>query len=215
MQVGKYDIILVMTSSKTPFSLDRDIDFLYEIGTLRYASRTWNQFLNPGCQNLTEHTLRVIWVALVIAKHEGDVDTDKLIKMALVHDISESRSVDVNYVSRQYADRHEDKAIADTLDGTAVNDEFLPIWEEYERKDCKEAQIVKDADNLDVDLELKELEAMGNKLGTALAPTRARVVETKFYTQTAKDMWNAIQSSNPHHWHISGKNRLNSGDWRK
>src|SRR5438105_630197 len=117
-------------------NLGRDIDFLYEVGTLRYATRTWNQFLNPNCQNLTEHTLRVIWIALVIARHEGVSDTSKVIKMALVHDISESRSVDVNYVSRQYAERFEDIAIQDTLDGTAVQDEFLPIWHEYEKKEC-------------------------------------------------------------------------------
>jgi|SRR5579859_1519681 len=196
-------------------NLARDIEFLYEVGTLRYATRTWNQFLNPNCQNLTEHTLRVIWIALILAKHEGVTDTGKVIKMALVHDISESRSVDVNYVSRQYADRHEDKAIADTLGGTALNEEFLPIWEEYERKGCLEAQVVKDADNLDVDLELKELEAMGNKLGAALQPTREHVAETKFYTKTARNFWKEIQASDPHDWHRLGKNRYNSGDWKK
>ncbi len=192
----------------------RDIEFLYEVGTLRYASRTWNQFLNPGCQNLTEHTLRVVWIALILAKHEGITDTGKVIKMALVHDISESRSVDVNYVSRQYADRHEDKAITDTLDETILKDEFLPIWEEYERKECLEAKIVKDADNLDVDLELKELEAMGNTLGQSLKATREHVASTKFYTETAKRIWQAIQTSNPHDWHMLGKNRFTTGDWK-
>lgn len=198
-----------------PPSLDRDIELLYEVGTLRFASRTWNQFLNPGCQNLTEHTLRVIWIALVLAKHEGITDTSKVIKMALVHDISESRSVDVNYVSRQYADRHEDKAIADTLDGTVLKEEFLPIWEEYEKKDCLEAQVVKDADNLDVDFELKELEAMGNQLRTSLQSTREHVIEAKFYTETARRIWKAVQGSNPHAWHTYGKNRFTTGDWKK
>jgi putative hydrolase of HD superfamily len=185
----------------------RDIDFLYEIGTHRFAMRTWNQFLNPGSQNLTEHTLRVIWTALVIAKHEGVANTDKIIKMALVHDIGESRSVDVNYVSREYADRHEDKAIADTLENTAVRDEFLPIWEEYEKRECIESKIVKDADHIDVDLELKELEAMGNQLGKALYPTREAELEDRFYTNTAKAMWRAIQTSNPHAWHLAARQK--------
>jgi 5'-deoxynucleotidase YfbR-like HD superfamily hydrolase len=202
-------------TSPQPASLHRDVEFLYEMGTLRYATRTWNQFLNPGCQNLTEHTLRVIWIALILAKHEGVSDTGKVVKMAICHDISESRSVDVNYISRQYADRHEDKAIADTLVGTAIQEEFLPIWEEYERKDCLEAQIVKDADNLDVDLELKELEAMGNKLGQALQPIRDKVSATQFFTETAKKMWREIQNSDPHSWHMTGKNRFTTGDWSK
>jgi putative hydrolases of HD superfamily len=192
-------------SSAPQFSVERDINFLYEVGTLRFANRTWNQFLNPLAQNLTEHTLRVIWIALVLAKHEGVTDTAKIIKMAIVHDIGESRSVDVNYVSRQYADRHEEHAIADTLEGTALKEEFLPIWEEYERKDCREAQVVKDADYLDVELELKELEAMGNQLGKALYPTREKIIADKFYTETAKKFWHSIQSSNPHQWHMDAR----------
>jgi putative hydrolase of HD superfamily len=192
-------------SHNSSSSISRDIDFLYEIGTHRFANRTWNQFLNPLAQNLTEHTLRVIWIALVLAKHEGVTDTGKVIKMAIVHDVAESRSVDVNYVSRQYADRHEDLAIVDTLGGTALNDEFLPLWEEYERKDCMEAKVVKDADHLDVDLELKELEAMGNKLNQALYPSRESNIETRFYTETAKKMWQAIQNSNPHNWHLEAR----------
>ncbi len=191
--------------SQSQPTLARHLDFLYEVGSLRYAIRTWSQFLNPNCQNLTEHTLRVVWIALVIAKHEGVTDTAKIMKMALVHDISESRSVDVNYVSRQYADRHEDMAIRDTLGGTLLLDEFLPIWEEYEKRESLEAKIVKDADHLDVDLELKELEAMGNKLGQALLPSREQALDTRFYTETARKMWHEIQNSDPHHWHLMAR----------
>lgn len=184
-------------------TISRDIDFLFEIGTLRFANRTWNQFLNPLAQNLTEHTLRVLWIALVLAKYEGITDTAKVIKMAIIHDVGESRSVDVNYVSRQYADRHEKNAITDTLAGTALREEFLPVWEEYERKDCREAQVVKDADYLDVELELKELEAMGNQLGKALSPTRANIVDEKLYTESAREFWRQIQTANPHNWHMT------------
>ncbi len=192
-------------STPTNTSLARHIDFLFEVGSLRYAIRTWSQFLNPNCQNLTEHTLRVVWIALVLAKHEGITDTSKIIKMALVHDISESRSVDVNYVSRQYADRHEDKAISDTLGDTLLLDEFLPIWEEYEERQTLEAKIVKDADHLDVDLELRELEAMGNKLGQVLMPSRQDALESRFFTETARKMWQEIQKSDPHHWHLMAR----------
>jgi len=192
-------------STPTNTSLARHIDFLFEVGSLRYAIRTWSQFLNPNCQNLTEHTLRVVWIALVLAKHEGITDTSKIIKMALVHDISESRSVDVNYVSRQYADRHEDKAISDTLGDTLLLDEFLPIWEEYEERQTLEAKIVKDADHLDVDLELRELEAMGNKLGQGLMPSRQEDHKYRFFTETARKMWQEIQKSDPHHWHLMAR----------
>lgn len=69
----------------------RDIEFLYEIGCLRFIPRAWQQLLVPSGANLAEHILRVMWIAIVIAKYEK-ADIDKVIKMALVHDVSESRT---------------------------------------------------------------------------------------------------------------------------
>jgi len=193
----------------------RDLEFLYEIGCLRHIQRTWKQFLNPDFENLSEHLLRVIWISLVLAKYEGVTDTEKLMKMALVHDLSESRSVDSHYVSRQYVDRHEHEAITDTLDGTAVGKEFLAVWEDYEKRESLEAKIVKDADSIDVDLELKEQEYRGLRLGEDTLQGRKSVAESKLYTKTAKKSWDMIQQSNPNDWHIRGKNRFTTGDWRK
>lgn len=193
----------------------RDLEFLYEIGCLRHIQRTWKQFLNPDFENLSEHLLRVIWIALVLAKYEGATNTDKLMKMALVHDLSESRSVDSHYVSRQYVDRHEAEALSDTLDGTAVYEEFLAIWHEYETRDSLEAKIVKDADSLDVDLELKEQEYRGLRLGPDTFEGRKFVAAHHLYTETAKKFWDQIQTSNPNDWHMRGKNRFTTGDWRK
>lgn len=204
-----------MTNQPSPLNLQRDLEFLYEIGCLRHIQRTWKQFLNPDFADLSDHLLRVIWIALTLAKYEGIKNTGKILKMALIHDVSESRSVDSHYVSRQYVERHEHEAITDTLEGTAVRDEFLAIWEEYERRDCIEAKIVKDADSLDVDLELKEQEFRGLRLGEDTFEGRKFVAQTKLFTESAKQFWAAIQTSNPNSWHIQGKNRFTTGDWRK
>lgn len=196
-------------------NLTRDLEFLYEIGCLRHIQRTWKQFLNPDFENLSEHLLRVLWIALILAKYEGVTDTEKIMKMAIAHDLSESRSVDSHYISRQYVDRHEHEAISDTLSGTSIADEILAIWEEYEKRDCIEAKIVKDADSLDVDLELKEQEYRGLKLGADTLEGRRFVAEAKLYTDSAKKFWHMIQDSNPNDWHLRGKNRFTTGDWRK
>lgn len=195
-------------------SSPRDLELLYEVGCLRFIPRTWKQFLNPDVENLAEHSLRVIWIALIIAQHEGPVNTDKLMKMALIHDLSESRCVDVHYVSRQYVVRHEEEAMKDTLADTAIEHEFLKLWQEYEEKSSLEAQIVKDADNLDVDLEFREQAIRGFKLGTGKLDHRKLVAEHKLYTPTAKKLWQKIQKSNPNDWHAKGKNRFTAGDWK-
>ena len=81
-------------------SMERDIEFIYEVGALRHIDRMWKRFLNADFANNTEHMFRVVWIALIIAKHEGVKDTGKIVKMAIAHDIAESRTGDVDYISR-------------------------------------------------------------------------------------------------------------------
>lgn len=192
----------------------KDLDFLYEIGSLRHLVRTWTQFVRSDVANISEHLYRVTWIALVIAKHEKVKNTDKIMKMALVHDISESRTGDAHYLSRQYVDRREELAIDDILKDTSIGKEFTELWKEYEERKSIEAKIVKDADNIDVDLELNEL-PIDERLKSGFQKIRSQAIKRKFFTKTAELMWKEIQTSNPHNWHLSGRNRFNAGDWKK
>jgi len=192
----------------------RDLELLYEVGCMRFLQRNWRQFLNADFSNETEHTFRVMWIALVLAKHEKAQNVGKIIQMALVHDVGESRSGDVHYVSRQYTTRDEKKAVEDVLYGTSLEGEMLELWEEYEAKQTKEAQIVKDADSLDVDFELREQEVKGETLKKYWEDMRKYTYDN-LYTQSAKKMWKEIQKSNPHDWHFHARNRFNEGDWKK
>lgn len=197
--------------------MERDLEFLYEIGAVRLIPRQWHRFHMPDVGDLADHHFRVLWLALIIAAREkAKVDIEKMMKMALVHDIAESRTGDVDYMARQYVIRKEDEGINDMLDGTALQKEFTALWHEYEKRECLEAQIVKDADNLDVDLELREQASRGNTLPSSWTKERGWVRRHRLFTKTAKEMHAAIQKSNPHDWHIkSPRNRLNGGDWKQ
>lgn len=196
-------------------SRERDVDFLYEIGMLRHVPRQWQRFGGINFANLADHHFRVLWTALVIARHEHAVDIEKMMKMALVHDIAESRTNDVDYLSRQYVQRNEELAIADMLEDTSLEEEFLAIIQEYEKRESLEAKIVKDADNLDVDLEIREQATNGIPIHQ-WTPYRQHVADNYLYTKTAKKIFAQIQKSDPHNWHVNSKrNRLNGGDWKK
>ena len=197
--------------SETDFK--RDVELLYEIGTLRHIQRVWEQMLGPGFANLAEHHFRVAWIAILVGQHEG-ADLGKIAKLALVHDVSEGRTGDVHYVSRQYTQRDERRAILDTLAGTALAEEFIALWDEYEAKTSLEAQCVKDADNLDVNFELRERAAQGNRLDAEWRAFRDKMVFPKLYTKTGRELWRASAQSNPHDWHTKGKNRFTTGDWK-
>ena len=141
----------------------RDIDILYEIGSLRNVPRGWRQHLGMDCASNLEHMIRVAWLALIIARMEGIKSEEKILKMALVHDIAEARVSDLSYVQKVYIKADEERAAADLFASTAISD-YEEILKEYEKRDSLEAKIVKDADNLDVDLELKEYEERGSRL---------------------------------------------------
>jgi len=197
-------------------NIKRDIEVLFEIGTFRYLDRVWKQFLNMGVANCAEHSFRVAWVALTLARYEKDVDFEKLLKMALVHDLAESRTGDVNYISRQYTKRMESEAVSDIFKNTSHDNEMIEICKEYEERKSLEAKIVKDADTIDVDLELQELSSKGSSLGRLWKKHRKEFVYPKIYTKMAKKFWSEIVKADPHDWHVkSSKNRFNGGDWKR
>lgn len=196
--------------------MNRDVELLYELGMLRHLPRQWNRFGGVNFANLADHHFRVTWLALVIAGYEkADVDIAKIMKMALVYDVGESRTNDVDYISRQYVERNEVLALNDTFAGTVLEEEFKLLVEEYEERKSLESQIVKDADQLDVDLEIQEQDANGVKIKEWLKH-RDHVAENFFFTETAKKLYKQIYKSTPHDWHTnSERNRVNGGDWKK
>jgi putative hydrolase of HD superfamily len=198
-------------------TLENDVNFLFEMGNIRLIHRTWRRFQTPHFANLAEHHFRVFWIAMMIAAHEKGADTGKVAKLAILHDIAESRTGDVDLISRQYVDRHEEMAIRDMLEGTELEDEYFALWEEYEKRESLEAKIVKDADNLDVDFELAEQKVQGNaSVGDRKKVTRDFVAKEKLFTKTAKEIYAQLGQADPHAWwHQSKRNRFNGGDWQK
>lgn len=188
----------------------RDIEFLYEVGCLRFIDRAWKQLLNLGGANLAEHTLRVIWIATVIAEHEK-ADLGKVVKMALVHDVGESRTGDAHYVAKMYTKRDEEKAVEDVFKDTVLAEEFIELWKEYEEQESLEAKIVKDADRLDVEIELQEQSAKGNKIKDAWQKDREEFVYPALYTEAGKQIWKEISSSNPSDWYVKELARFRKG----
>lgn len=195
-------------------SIKRDIELLFEIGFFRFIKRSWQRFLALSSANNAEHSFRVAWIALMLAKYEKVDNHEKILKMALVHDLPESRCGDVDYVSREYTKRKESDAIADSLKETIFGKEMVDIWNEYEKRESIEAKIVKDADNIDCELELGELKEQGSSLKEIWQNNRRKMVYPKLYTDSAKKIWDEIETANPHDWHLMGKNRFNSGDWK-
>lgn len=195
--------------------MSRDVELLYELSALRHIPRQWVRFGMPGVSRLAEHHYQVAWIALILAARiKEKVDTDKVLKMALAHDIAESRTNDVDYISRQYVTKDEQRALHDMLKGTSISEEFESLIKEYEQRESLEAKIVKDADNLHVDLELCEQKEQGNGLPDKWRGNRDGVSRKKLFTAEAKQLYKELIDTAPSSWHTeSPNNRVRSGDW--
>ncbi|MFH1508930.1 MAG: HD domain-containing protein [bacterium] len=150
-------------------------------------------------------------LALIMAKHEN-ADIDKVLKMALIHDITESRNGDVNYQSRLYVDKKEELAIDDILKSTSLEEEWKEIWNEYEERKSLESKIVKDADILDQSLEKEEQAAKGNKEIKEVFKDTEKFYYYNLQTNDGKKIYGAMQSVGVHDWHVKGRNVYTESD---
>lgn len=100
-------------------------------------------------------------VGYLLAKVQKDADPLKVLLMCLIHDLPESRTGDHNYVYKRYVKADEERAIRDMLDGLPL-EEFKALLEEFEKGESPEAQLSRDADQIELILELKQQKDLGN-----------------------------------------------------
>lgn len=146
-------------------NLPRVADFLHEVGMLKRTPRTGYQFLGSGSENVAEHSFRTAVIGYILAGMAG-ADREKTVYLCLFHDIHESRVGDMNYVNRLYNKTNDRLALEDALRGTGLEEEVLPLHEELDRNSTLEAGLAEDADQLDLILNLKEQEDLGNRYAT-------------------------------------------------
>ncbi len=137
-------------------------NFLYEVGMLKKTPRTGYQFLGSGKESVADHSFRMAVIGYVMACEVDEVDTYKTVLMCLFHDFHEARTGDQNYVNKRYNKIDEDRALDDMTEKVPFGDDIKSIVDEFNEGETVEALIAKDADQLDLIMELKEQADLGN-----------------------------------------------------
>ncbi|MEJ2025184.1 MAG: HD domain-containing protein [Deltaproteobacteria bacterium] len=137
-------------------------NFLFEAGMLKKTPRTGYQFLGSGSESVADHSFRTALIGYVLAVNTEAADLQKVVLMCLFHDLPEARTGDHNYVNKRYVHVSEDQAAQDLLQDLAFGNSILQLLREFNRSESIEAQLAKDADQLDLILELKEQKDLGN-----------------------------------------------------
>lgn len=173
------------------------VDFLFETGILSKTPRSGFFFLGSGEQSVAEHINRVTYIGFILAEMAGNVDSGKLIKMCMFHDLAEARVSDLNYVHQRYTVRHEHEAIKDLASQMEYGNKIVEILDEYEKRESREAILAKDADQLELLLSLKEQKDIGNARAKTWIPSamkrfkteEARILAEKIIETDSDDWW--------------------------
>jgi len=173
--------------------------FFFELGTLRKVIRSHQQyfFTNDLTDNISSHSFRTALIGYFLAKEEK-VDSNKVIKMCLLHDLEESRSGDQNWVNKKYVKVFEEEIRKEQLLSLADSQEFLKLSQEYSERKTKEAKIAKDADLLDQIFILCEYRWQGNK--EAAWWLEGEEQEKLMFSKTAKRIAKLAKKQRPSEW---------------
>ncbi len=137
--------------------------FFFEVGTLRKIPRSHQQALlmQDLSDNIASHSFRVALIGYFMAE-ELEVDSGRVVKMCLFHDLEEARTGDQNWIHKNYIKSFEGEVREDQVKNLNNKDDFKKISREYDERETLESKIAKDADILDQMLLLKEYVMQGN-----------------------------------------------------
>lgn len=149
----------------------RLVELFAEIMRLKAVPRTgWLLRGVRDVESVADHSYGVALISLFLADRARDrgleVDTVRVLRMALIHDLTETRTGDLPRTYKDYVDpaelRKADDRIAEEMLG-GLSEENLRARHEYEERKSIEARIVKAADKLDLLLQAREYELGGAK----------------------------------------------------
>ena len=132
------------------------IEFFLQSLELKDEKRTGWQLRNiEDPETVADHTWGVTLLTLIHAPE--NLDRDKALKIATVHDLGETEIGDIakrklnqqQEISDEEKQQLEEQTVK-KLSQKAGSDEILQLWKEYEKRETPEARFVKDMDLVDM-----------------------------------------------------------------
>ena len=143
------------------------LDFLKTAVNLKKISRQgWIDKLsldNP--ESVADHSYSMAIMGMVISDLQN-YDSEKIIKMILLHDLAESKIGDhtPDELSKEEKKKLENNAFNEIIKNLPdlIKLQYLQIWQEYQEKNSQESNIVHQIDKLEMALQAKIYEKDGH-----------------------------------------------------
>lgn len=142
------------------------LQFFKEVGKSKRLLRSgWVREEVKDSESVAEHSFRVGVLAMILAD-KLKVNKDKLMKMALLHDLSMSMTGDkvwirwgiVDVKSREEKEKEEIKGVVSLFHKITNGNEFIEIFEELLTRSSGEAKIFWQIDKLEMAMQALEYE---------------------------------------------------------
>jgi putative hydrolase of HD superfamily len=182
------------------------VDFAENIAKLKCVVRKgWiSQVGVIKPESVADHSFGCTVLAMVLGDLKG-LDTEKLFRMALLHDLHEALIGDYDAFDKQrigevQAKQNQQQAINDVFKvlPEAIRDEYVQLATEYLNQKTPEARLVKQIDKLEMVLQAFEYEKQGyesNKLQVFWD-----TVESTLTDPDIKEIFNLLEKSKNKHF---------------
>jgi putative hydrolases of HD superfamily len=166
--------------------MDNDalIDLFIETSTLKHLLRTgWAMRGVPHVESIADHSFGVALMALVLAQalnafvpaeeaeastgRPPQLDVEKVLVMALLHDLAEVRLTDLpasaaRLIPKEVKSRAEAVALLEILAPVPQAAHLGALWHEFEDQASPEGRLVRDADKLEMMVQCLRYEQAGS-----------------------------------------------------
>lgn len=149
------------------------LGFFRNVRKLKDTKRTgWviNRIKDP--ESVADHSFMLSLMSYMMAKKAG-LDAEKCMKMGMIHDLCEVYSGDIpdclheeeRTMSTEEKKKRETKGMEKILSQLPkdLTEEFESLWNEFEKRETKEAKLVKDLDKLEMCLQAEDYVKKGNR----------------------------------------------------
>ena len=146
-------------------------DFFFQIAGLKTLPRTgWKVKLNlKDSESVAEHSYMMSVMAMVMSDMKN-LNTEKIIKMSILHDWAESKIGDFmpDEITDEKKTELEEYAMAELFDDlpSKIKNDYYNIWNDYKENLSEESRFVHELDKLEMALQGKiyEKEAEPEKI---------------------------------------------------
>ena len=157
---------------KTEMKAEAILSFIEEIGILKSLPRTgWLIHGIKNGESIADHCYRMTLLSMLLADTlvaKGmKLDTEKVMRLSLLHEIAEARIGDIpftvlTYIPEEVKEIGERKAVTSMLEKFgSIGKWYQELWEEFERNETIEAKLVRAADKLELMIQVLEYEKLG------------------------------------------------------